>query len=109
MVSRNYMNVVELRKLLLGMEKDLGLGHLSQNEKDVFYAVMSVISDRNGVAKSDEIKNHDLVADMTQPTFHRCLKNLVKMKLLDHAPNTKAGSYVASDNGSQGEEQRVSA
>ena len=57
MVSRNYMNVVELRKLLLGMEKDLGLGHLSQNEKDIFYAVMSVISDRNGVAKSDEIKN----------------------------------------------------
>ena len=50
MVSRNYMNVVELRKLLLGMEKDLGLGHLSQNEKDVFYAVMSVISDRYGVA-----------------------------------------------------------
>lgn len=82
MVSRNYMNVVELRKLLLGMEKDLGLGHLSQNEKDVFYAVMSVISDRNGVAKSDEIKNHDLVADMTQPTFHRCLKKSCQNEII---------------------------
>ena len=35
MVSRKLMNVVQLRELLLGMEKDLGLGQLSQNEKDV--------------------------------------------------------------------------
>ena len=33
---------------------------------------------------------------MTQPTFHRCLKNLVNMGFLAHAPNTKAGSYVSA-------------
>ena len=109
MVSRKFMNVVELRKLLLGMEKDLGLGQLSQNEKDVLYAVMSVISDRQGIAKSDEIKGHELVADMTQPTFHRCLKNLVKMRLLDHAPNTKAGSYVSSNTDFSHVSERMSA
>ena len=96
------MNVAQLRELLLSMEKDLGLGHLSQNEKDVFYAVNSVISFRKGIAKSEDIKSHDLVLDMTQPTFHRCLKSLVQMGFLAHAPNTKVGSYVSS---AQNEEQ----
>jgi hypothetical protein len=100
------MNVAQLRELLLGMEKDLGLGHLSQNEKDVFYAVNSVISLRKGVAKSEDIKSHDLVLYMTQPTFHRCLKNLVHMGFLAHAPNTKAGSYVSS---AQNEDQCLQA
>ena len=95
MIAKKYMNVAKLRELLLGMERDLGLGNLSQNEKDVFYAVNSIISARNGIAKSDEIKSHDLVRELTQPTFHRCLKNLVNMKLLAHTPNTKAGSYVS--------------
>ena len=95
MIAKKYMNVAQLRELLLGMERDLGLGHLSQNEKDVFYAVNSLITARDGLAKSDEIKSHDLVREMTQPTSHRCLKNLVNMRLLAHAPNTKAGSYVS--------------
>ena len=69
MVSRKLMNVAQLRELLLAMEKDLNLGHLSQNEKDVFYAVNSVIGLK---------------------------KNLVNMGFLAHAPNTKAGSYVSA-------------
>ncbi|MDA9990603.1 hypothetical protein N9E48_07330 [Paracoccaceae bacterium] len=96
MVSRKLMNVAQLRELLLAMEKDLRLGHLSQNEKDVFYAVNSVIGLKKNIAKSEDIKNHDLVLDMTQPTFHRCLKNLVNMGFLAHAPSTKAGSYVSA-------------
>ena len=96
MIAKKYMNVVQLRELLLGMERDLGMGHLFQNEKDVFYAVNSVIYARNGIGKSDEIKSHDLLREMTQPTFHRCLKKLANIKLLAHAPNTKAGSYVST-------------
>jgi hypothetical protein len=79
------------------MEADLGLGGLSQNEKDVLYAVISVIASKpvsNSVAKSDEIKSHFLVQNITQPTFHRSLKNLVARNIIAHAPNTKAGSYV---------------
>ena len=43
MASQRYLNVAQLRELLLGMERDLGLGNLTQNEKDVFYAVQLVI------------------------------------------------------------------
>ncbi|MDG2231525.1 MAG: hypothetical protein P8K82_07655 [Paracoccaceae bacterium] len=70
---------------------------LSQNEKDVFYAVQSVIAGSDGVARSDDIKGHSLVFEMTQPTFHRSLKNLLDRGLLAHAPSTKAGSYVATE------------
>ena len=76
------------------MERDLGLIALSHNEKDVLYAVQSVLAISDGVAKSDEIRSHDLVRDMSQPTFHRALKSLLVRGLLRHAPDTKAGSYV---------------
>ena len=95
--TQRYLNVAQLRALLLGMERDLGLGDLSQNEKDVFYAVQSVIAGSDGVARSDNIKGHSLVFEMTQPTFHRSLKNLLDRGLLAHAPSTKAGSYVATE------------
>ena len=34
----------------MGMERDLGLGKLTQNEKDVCYAVQLVIAANGGVA-----------------------------------------------------------
>jgi hypothetical protein len=95
--TQRYLNVAQLRALLLGMERDLGLGDLSQNEKDVFYAIQSVIANSEGIARSDDIKGHSLVFEMTQPTFHRSLKNLLARGLLSHAPSTKAGSYIAAE------------
>ena len=95
--TQRYLNVAQLRALLLGMERDLGLGDLSQNEKDAFYAVQSAIAGSEEIARSDDIKSHSLVFEMTQPTFHRSLKNLLARGLLAHAPSTKAGSYVATE------------
>ncbi len=86
---------MQLCEPLFGMERGLGLGHLAQKENDVIYAVNSVITAPGGVAKSDEIKSHALVCDMTQPIFHRCWKILINMALLAHAQNTKAEPYVS--------------
>ena len=97
MSAQRYLKVSQLRELLLGMERDLGLGKLTQNEKDVFYAVQLVIAANGGVARSEDIKNHELTRNITQPTFHRSLKSLVSRVLLSHAPNTKAGSYISPE------------
>jgi hypothetical protein len=94
MSAQRYLNVSQLRELLLGMERDLGLGKLTQNEKDIFYAVQLVIAANGGVARSEDIKNHELTHNITQPTFH---KSLVSQGLLSHAPNTKAGSYISPE------------
>jgi len=74
MSAQRYLNVSQLRELLLGMERDLGLGKLTQNEKDVFYAVQLVIAANGGVARSEDIKNHELTR-----------------------ANTKAGSYISPE------------
>lgn len=97
MSAQRYLNVSQLRELLLGMERDLNLGKLTQNEKDVFYAVQLVIAANVGVVRSEDIKNHELTRNITQPTFHRSLKSLVSQGLLSHAPNTKAGSYICPE------------
>ena len=92
-----YTAIAQLREIVMTMERDLGLIALSHNEKDVLYAVQSVLAVSDGVAKSDEIRSHDLVRDMSQPTFHRALKSLLARGLLQHAPDTKAGSYVIKE------------
>lgn len=94
MSGQAYLSVAQLRELLLGMEQELGIGELSQNEKDVLYAVQVAYNTGNGVARSDDIRNHMLLQSMTQPTFHRSLKSLVQKGYVGHAPNTKAGSYI---------------
>ena len=70
MSAQRYLNKSQLHELLLGMVRDLGLGKLTQNEKDVFYAVQLVIAASGGVARSEDIKNHKLTHNITQPTFH---------------------------------------
>jgi len=94
MSAQAYLSVAQLRELLLGMEQELGIGDLSQNEKDVLYAVQIAMTSSNGVAKSDDIRSQILLQNMTQPTFHRSLKSLIQHGLVGHAPQTKAGSYV---------------
>ena len=97
MSAQRYLKVSQLRELLLGMERDLGLGKLTLNEKDVLYAVQLVIAANGGVPRSEDIKNHELTRNITQPTFHRSLKSLVSLGLLSHAPNTKARSYISPE------------
>ena len=55
-----YTAVAQLREIVMTMERDLGLIALSHNEKDVLYAVQSVLAVSDGVAKSDEIRSHDI-------------------------------------------------
>lgn len=92
-----YLSVAQLRELLLSMEHELGIGDLTQNEKDVLYAVQVAASNAKNIAKSDDIRSNTLLASMTQPTFHRSLKSLIQKGLVGHAPNTKAGSYILID------------
>lgn len=63
----------------------------------MFYAVQLVIAANGGIARSEDIKNHELTRNITQLTFHKSLKSLVSQGLLSHAPNTKAGSYIAPE------------
>lgn len=90
----NIKSLAQLRALLFEMETTLGLVELSQNERDVLYAIREVVSGSTRAARSDAIRNHPLAAAIPQATYHRALKSLVQRGLVGHAPDTRAGQYV---------------
>lgn len=90
-------NAVHLRKLLLGMERDIGLDNLTDTEKSVYYAVVDL--DTGGSVQSRVIRKHELTNDLSQPTFYRALKALLNKGLLAHEAGTRAGQYrILDDN-----------
>lgn len=97
----NIKSLAQLRALLFEMEKTLGLVDLSQNERDVLYAINEVSSGASRAARSDAIRNHPLAAAIPQATYHRALKSLVERGLIAHAPETRAGLYVVTAKGAE--------
>lgn len=89
-------SVAQLRALLFEMEKSLGLAELSQNEKDVLYAINQLAKAEASLVKSDQIRSHPLVSEIPSASFHRALKGLLKRGLVSHAPETKARSYIVN-------------
>lgn len=86
-----FENAVQIKKLLVGMEKDIGLDELSDPEKSIFYAAIDL---SNGAAiHSNNIRTHSLAANLTKATFFRALKALVTKGLLVHEVGTKTGQY----------------
>jgi len=86
-----FENAAQLKKLLVGMEKDIGLDDLSDPEKSVFYAAIDL---SNGDAiHTNNIRTHTLAESLTKPTFFRALKSLVTKGLLVHEDGTKTGQY----------------
>ena len=55
-MSQRYFKMAQMREHLLGLEEEVGLGALTQNEKDVFYAYYTEIYMAGGTAKSVGIK-----------------------------------------------------
>ena len=93
---KSRLNLDELRKLrrlVLQMEKDLGLGELSQNEVDILCAA-SEIGKSNEVIESSKIKKHELVNNMKSATFHRALKSLLEKRIIEHFEDAKSKRYI---------------
>lgn len=84
----------ELRSMLREMEKDMGLRNLSGPEMDVLLAAHDVTQKSGDVVTSEQIRQHELVAEIAQATYHRALKSLQSMGFLVKANGSRAGRYV---------------
>jgi hypothetical protein len=87
-------NVAQLRSLLLEMETSLGLLELSQNERDVLYALQALSGESTSGVRSEAIRSHPLAASIPQASYHRALRGLLDRRLIDHAPHTRSGIYI---------------
>ena len=86
--------LVELRCMLLEMERDIGLSDLSTTERDVFLAAHALSKEGGEAVSSDRIRRHALVADLAQATYHRALRSLVGSGLIEKAAGYKSRHYV---------------
>ncbi len=85
--------ISQLRELLHDMERDVGLERLSEAEWKVFLAARHLTQAPGDVVESDRIRNHRLARSIAQATYHRALRALVEMGLLERAEGSKAKSY----------------
>lgn len=88
-----HTKLAALRNMLLQMEAEVGLEHLSQPQKDVYYAACLVATE-DQVVHSDSVRRHPMLAPMARPTFYRSLKDLVDKGFLVSASQRKDGRYL---------------
>ena len=92
-MTKKISTLVQLRILLESLEHDLGLKRLSTNERDLLYAIKSLSGEDNEFIRSEDLRNHSLLASMTQPTFYRSLKRLISLGIIEIPSGKKTGLY----------------
>lgn len=88
-------SIAALRDTILAMERDFGVGHLSQNERDVLYAYQSAASRASDMVDipTEHARREAIVSDMAHATFHRAVKRLVEFGFIERSPEKAMGFY----------------
>lgn len=87
--------IAELRKLLMGMERAMGLQGLSPAERDIYYAAADLSKDSANI-RTTGLMEHTLVTEISRPTFFRALKSLVDKGYLSHSNGKLRGHYIVN-------------
>lgn len=80
--------------MLREMEHEIGLDGLTKAELDVFLAAHALAGGRQEVVTSNDIRNHDLTSGITQASYHRALRSLISLDLLEKAEGYKSRHYL---------------
>jgi DNA-binding MarR family transcriptional regulator len=86
-----------LRKVVHDMEVDLGLASLERKERDIllaFYATGKTDPVHGLVARTEVVRQHPTLSDISQPTFHRALRRLVERGLIKRPADLPPGTYL---------------
>jgi len=76
-MAGEFRTLSQLREVILGMERDLGLDRLAANDRDLLYAVDSLFVSEASPVRTEARRAHALVKAMPQATFHRAGRNHV--------------------------------
>ncbi len=87
--------LTELRKLMLGMERSLGLQDLSAVERDI-YCAADDLARQAGRVQTTGLLEHALVANISRPTFFRALRSLVNKGYLSTGQGVGRGRYIVN-------------
>ena len=92
-MNSKLQSFLQLKKLLLLMEADLGIDNLEQNERDLLAAIVDVQKD-DGSFDSDALKSHTLTSKQSNATFFRTLRSLQDKGYVAKRSGFGRGSYV---------------
>ena len=89
----NLSALFELRSMLREMEQQIGLNELTSVEMDVFLAAHALSGADGEIVTSDDIRKHDLTSGIAQASYHRALRSLLSLGLLEKAKGYKSRHY----------------
>jgi predicted transcriptional regulator len=78
------------------MERDFGLYDLSRNERDIILAFCELTRDdptREQECTTEKVRTSPIVRDISRPTFHRALKQLIERGMIERGEDVRMGVY----------------
>lgn len=91
-MSSKFEAFLKLKKLLLMMEADLGIGSLKQEERDLLAAIID-IQNLDGTFETENLRSHPLAIGMSHGTFFRALRSLRENNFIDKQIGRQRGLY----------------
>lgn len=88
--------LAQLKQLLFGLEKDLGIHDLSAVKQNILYAA-TLVSSSDKPIETDSIRNHELLTEVARSTFFRAIKELVDAGYIRHIEGAQRSSYVLTE------------
>lgn len=90
--------LLKLCVLLRDTTRASGLKHLSHTELNVLLAAYDITTRNHKAFSSEQVRQHELVADTPQATYYRALRSLQAKQLLVKASGYRAGKYHLHSN-----------
>jgi hypothetical protein len=91
-----FRQISRLRAVLEEMEMEIGLRDLSRNERDIYLAFCETAHSGptgDDHCSTETVRLTPIVRDISQPTFHRTLKQLIKRGLIERCEGAPTGQY----------------
>ena len=92
-MNSKLQSFLQLKKLLVLMEADLGIDNLEQNERDLLAAIVDIQKD-DGSFDSDALKSNILTSKQSNATFFRTLRSLQDKGYVAKRSGRGRGAYV---------------
>ena len=90
----SFKTLCQLREMICGLEKDMGLSEMLPLERDVIVVIGTIGETEEREVKTEEIIAHPLMAGVPRSSMHRALRNLQNRGVIRHPTGRKTGLYV---------------
>ena len=89
-------HLAKLRGLMLDMESEVGLTHVSHLERDVMLACVE-LKDAAPIVKTKDILAHRFLKSSSRPSIFRALKSLIDKDHLAYNGKGRGGYIIQSE------------